>query len=216
MEDNNVKFWHVVTMMFVTVGSIIVIGLFSMNGWVMLGFIALAGMSFTLTVLLGIYHASHQRATFYRSVIDVGEMLMKLDRDQWGALGISFPTLRIRYRHVVRVCIEDTDITIEDFERFMQDSNTRYISPERNWANGRGRAKWLEIKTFLQTEGFIYESSAAGQHSWLWRADGFSRAWDYLIGRPRLSNTAPADTFTLGERQSVEVDETDAGNDLAS
>jgi hypothetical protein len=117
--------------------------------------------------------------------------LALLSPEKFDALGIEFPTLRIRWTGELRKCFEDTDIPIRTFERFIRDSNNYQISPERNWSGGTDRSAWGIIKNWLETHGHIFPDSAAGSHSWRWRGDAYNRLWRmYLPGDALVANHA--------------------------
>lgn len=115
-----------------------------------------------------------QRRIFYHSLAYFADSLSKLNPEQYQALGIRFPHLRIRWRGEAIQYFEDTGATMENFARFMSDSSIRQISPERNWNGGPDRRAWAEIKGWLEEQGYIYQSSAAGNHSWLWRGNTYA------------------------------------------
>jgi hypothetical protein len=124
---------------------------------------------------------AEQNRSFYHTMAYFAEQLAHLNPDQWQALGIRFPHLRIRWKGKPIQFFEDTQATMDDFERFMRDGNTRQISPERNWPSGPDRRAWGEIKYWLEENGYIYEGSASGSHSWLWRGAMHANLWQRYI-----------------------------------
>jgi hypothetical protein len=142
-------------------------------------------MMMILAVLVAWFLANRERIAFYDAVTRLAEQLSRLDQDQWRALGIAFPTLRIHWDGTPTQLLEDSDITLDEFARFMKDSNPHQISPERNWSNGRERRTWLRIKTWLESCGYIKQQSAAGNHSWLWIGNSFYTLRErYLAAKP--------------------------------
>ncbi len=129
-------------------------------------------LSFIAVVVL-FWLGNRERIAFYEKLREVAEAIRDLEPNQWQALGIAFPTLRIRFAGRPLRMIEDTDILQAELERFIANSTDRQISPERNWSNGKDRRAWLRIKTWLEENELIDEHSAAGNHSWLWRGNAY-------------------------------------------
>jgi len=102
----------------------------------------------------------------------------KLDDEARAAVAFAFPTLRYKMkRGEVREMFEDTNVPMELFKLFLKTSNSKYISPRRDWfTTDKPEWAWLEIRQWLQDNEYIKRDSAAGNHSWLW--DG--NAWDHL------------------------------------
>jgi hypothetical protein len=144
-----------------------------------IAFITIAALIFVLLFL-------EARRSFYNTMAYLAERLAQLNPDQWQAMGIAFPHLRIRWKGKPIQFFEDTQATLDDFERFMRDSNTRQISPERNWSSGPDRRAWREIAEWLIANKYIYEQSASGNHSWLWRGNMHALLWQrYIEGTER-------------------------------
>jgi hypothetical protein len=137
-------------------------------------FLAMAALVFLMLF-------QEQRREFYSTMASFAEALARLNPDQWQALGIRFPHLRIRWHGKPIQFFEDTGATMDDLERFMRESNARQISPERNWTDGPQRRAWAEIHAWLIEHGMIFEASAAGNHSWLWRGNSYSILWQRYI-----------------------------------
>ena len=154
------------------------------SNWLIIAGCGLILMAFLIWILL-FQEAANEK---YRTITAFGNMLAKLDPDQWSALGIAFPHIRIKWTGKPLKFFEDTDITLEDFECFMQDSDGRQISPERNWANGPDRRKWQMIKDWLEAKEYIYSQSASGNHSWLWRGDMYRILWQHYIQSEGIPN----------------------------
>lgn len=108
----------------------------------------------------------------YETATNFAEKLAALDPDQYRALGIRFPMLRIEYRGQPITTVEDSGVTLKHFRAFLDDSDFRQVSPERNWASReKPRSVWRKIMAWLQENDFIYPNSAAGSHSWLWKGE---------------------------------------------
>lgn len=140
-----------------------------------LGAIAFALLAVVIIVLI-MFRAGEDRLEAMERFI---RAYANLDDEGRAAIALQFPTLRYRMRRGrVREMWEDTNIPIETFRLFLQDSNRKYIAPERNWnSTERPRAAWEEIRVTLESAGFVQEDSAAGSHSWLWNGN----AYDHLI-----------------------------------
>ncbi len=166
------KMWHAVFL--ILLGDLVIIAGY-WSAWFYLGGGALLICALVVLVLLG----SEQQDDHIRTMTAYGEMLSRLTVEQWNALGIQYPSIRVRFIGAPVEYFESTNATMADFVRFMHDSTSRQISPERNWTSGKDRRAWSEIKAWLEQNNFIYEASAAGSHSWLWRPG----MWDVLFQR---------------------------------
>lgn len=141
------------------------------------------------SIWIMIWLRNRESIEFYDSVTRLAEQLTHLDVDQWNALGIRFPTLRIQYNGEPVLMVENSGVRLDDFERFMNDSNARYVSPERNWSQGRKRRAWHQIMKWLEINQYIYPDSAAGSHSWLWRGNSYNLLIDrYITPHVRVGN----------------------------
>lgn len=125
---------------------------------------------------------NRERAVFYSSLTGFARELAALDPDQYGALGIRFPMLRLRWRGKPVLTVEDSDVTLEHFEIFMQDSNFQQIAPERIWNTSvRPRPVWMKLRSWLEKNEYIYRESAAGSHSWLWRGNAYHTLREHYL-----------------------------------
>lgn len=110
----------------------------------------------------------------------------KLDDDGKMAVTFQFPTIRYHMRRgVPHPYWRDTGVKMEHLQLFLEDSDKKQISPERNWNSAKKpRSVWLEIKTQLEDDGMVELDSAAGSHSWLWIGDSYQHmlAW-WKVGR---------------------------------
>ena len=109
---------------------------------------------------------------------DLAKAYGQLDEEGRVALGFQLPEMRYKMKKgEVREMFEDTNVPIETFRTFLKTSNGKYISPERDWTGGdKPRWAWLEIKEWLEGQGYIQPESAAGSHSWLW----VGNSWEHL------------------------------------
>jgi hypothetical protein len=102
----------------------------------------------------------------------------QLDDEGKAAVAFMFPKIRYRMkRGVVREYWEDSNVPMETFKLFLKLSNSKYISPRRDWyTRDKPEWAWLEIHAWLLENNFIVPDSAAGSHSWLWNGN----AWNHL------------------------------------
>lgn len=178
MNNYKPQLWHAI---FTALLGIVCTGLYAYptrweNAW-LIGSITFLLMTAAVFALV----FAEQHRSFYHTMAYFADKLAALNPDQWQALGIRFPHLRIRWKGKPIHFFEDTQATMDELERFMRDSNTRQISPERNWSSGPDRRAWMEIKDWLEDNGYIYQQSAAGNHSWLWRGNMHSILWTRYI-----------------------------------
>jgi hypothetical protein len=132
----------------------------------------------------------------------------KLDEEARAALGFKFPELRYRMRRgQVGEYFEDTSATIEQFRLFLKTSNDKYISPERDWnSKEMPRGVWMDIKEWLEGEGYILEDSAAGSHSWLWKGNAYRHLMAYwMAGGRRLRNLNDGEVVYASDEDTVEL-----------
>ena len=113
-----------------------------------------------------------------RAQTDWMEKFALLDDEGRAAVAFMFPRIRYKMKHgVVREYWEDTNVSMETFRLFLHLSNSKYISPRRDWYTSDKPAwAWLEIFEWLRANNFIVPDSAAGSHSWLWNGN----AWEHL------------------------------------
>jgi hypothetical protein len=111
-----------------------------------------------------------------------------LDDEARAAVAFTFPTMRYRMkRGEVRGMFEDTSVPIEMFRLFLQTSNSKYISPERDWTTAEKPPwAWLEIKKWLEENEHIIPDSAAGSHSWLWNGNAHQHLAAYWMAGRKL------------------------------
>lgn len=124
------------------------------------------------------------------------EALFKLDDEGRAALAFQFPAMRYRMRRgQPRPFFEDTNITIDQFRLFLGSSNSKYISPERDWTTTeKPRAAWVELRDWLEVNEYIIPDSAAGSHSWLWSGGSYDRLMAYWLAGRQLKNLNEMET----------------------
>lgn len=112
------------------------------------------------------------------TMTEFGRMLATLDDEGRALMAFEFPHMRYRMKHgVVREFFDDTNVPMETFRLFLRLSNTKQISPRRDWCTKeKPEWAWMEIFDYLKENDFIIPDSAAGSHSWLWNGN----AWDHL------------------------------------
>lgn len=122
----------------------------------------------------------------------------KLDDEGRAAMAFQFPMMRYEMkRGRVRAMFEETGVTIEQFRLFLQTSNRKYISPEREWCTSeKPRAVWIEIKDWLEANDRIIIDSAAGSHSWLWKGNSYNHLMAYWMSGRTLTNLNMVETET--------------------
>lgn len=148
--------------------------------WTMTGLAlySLGGLSALWIFYVGTLQA---RSDYNHSMVSMAEAISKLSPDQWQALGIAFPHLRVRWHGKPIEYVDDTDIRLEAFERFMQDSNEYQVAPERTYGDGTLlRRQWFLWIAWLKTQKFLIDDSASGNHSYLWRGGAFQQCKKYL------------------------------------
>jgi hypothetical protein len=113
-----------------------------------------------------------------RAQTDWMEKFAMLDDEGRAAVAFMFPHIRYRMkRGEVREYWEDTNVSMEMFKLFLRLSNSKYISPRRDWyTREKPEWAWMEIQEWLLANNFIAPDSAAGSHSWLWNGN----AWEHL------------------------------------
>ena len=133
----------------------------------------LGGLTISLAILETILLFARSRIDFYQAITALADKLKDLSPSQYSALGIAFPTLRIRFEGELLQYIEDTDIQKSELTQFLDGSGLQQTMPERNWISAGGRRdRYFAILRWLEENRWIYENSAAGNHSWLWRGSG--------------------------------------------
>ncbi len=150
---------------------------------------------FLLYVVVQLYDAHHEVIREDQRVAgEYATSISKLDPQQFNALGLGMPTLHATmYQGDVIELFEDTKATVKQFIHFLEDSDDRQISPRRNWTSREyPQEAWYEIKTWLAApkRNYIFEDSARGNHSWLWRGGAYRMLCTYWFARniPNLAN----------------------------
>jgi hypothetical protein len=155
---------------------------------------------FLLYTCAQLYDSLHEvKREDQRVAGDYATAVSKLDPQQFNALGMGMPTLHATmYQGDVIELFEDTHATVKHFIHFLDDSNDQQISPRRNWTSGEyPQEAWHEIKTWLASPSrkYIFEDSARGNHSWLWRGGSYRMLCTYWLAR-NIPNMADYDVVT--------------------
>ena len=138
------------------------------------GAIMFGGMSLVVLILLMMEGVNGM----VRAQTDWMNKFALLDDEGRAAVAFMFPRIRYKMkRGIVREYWEDTNVPMETFKLFLHQSNSKYISPRRDWyTQEKPQWAWLEIQGWLLENNFIVSDSAAGSHSWLWNGN----AWEHL------------------------------------
>jgi hypothetical protein len=123
-------------------------------------------------------------------LIELAKIYSGMDDEARQALAYQFPAMQYHMKHgEVRAYFEDTNVPIDTFRLFLQTSNDRYISPERDWQTKEMPA-WAhtEIRLWLEANDKVIRDSAAGSHSWLWKGNSYKHLMAYW-----MSGHAPKD-----------------------
>lgn len=112
-----------------------------------------------------------------------------LTKDQFLALGIKFPHIRIKLGAIKPIeFFEDTNATYEQFDFYIRTSNDRQISPLRDWRTTERPARiWHEITDHLIKFGYVQRASSSGSHSHLWLFQSYSKLREMYF-KPDLVN----------------------------
>lgn len=111
-------------------------------------------------------------ANYNLSIAEVARSMKGMTEQEREALGFFFPRMMMQIRATSIDFIFSGNATVEDLERFVNDSDQRQVSPERHWAEGTERQHWQDILDWMISHGYVMEDSAAGSHSWLWVNNG--------------------------------------------
>jgi len=116
-------------------------------------------------------------------MIELARLYSNMDTEARQAFSFQFPSMQYHMKHgEVRAYFEDTNVPIEMFRLFLQTSNDRYISPERDWGS-KEMPRWAheEIRLWLEGNDKIIRDSAAGSHSWLWKGNSYKHLMAYWM-----------------------------------
>lgn len=168
MDDHNPRLWK--SWLLLIIGCCILLASLRFPYWPIY---LLGGLTIVLAISETVLLFARSRIDFYRAVTALADKLKDLSPNQFSALGIAFPTLRIRFEGEPLQYIEDTDIQKSELAQFLAGSGLQQTMPERNWiSNGWRRERYFSILRWLEENKWIYKDSAAGNHSWLWRGSG--------------------------------------------
>lgn len=131
----------------------------------------------------------------------------QLDDEGKAAVAFMFPKIRYKMkRGEVREFWEDTNVPMETFKLFLRLSNSKYISPRRDWFTSDKPAwAWQEIFDWLHENNFIVPDSAAGQHSWLWNGNAWQHLNAYWGAGLHMREMRDMQVFTTTSPPSEEV-----------
>lgn len=112
------------------------------------------------------------------------------DDEARAAVAWEFPTMRYHMkRGTVRAMFEDTNVPMEMFRIFLQTSNAKYISPQRDWfTKEMPEWAWIEIYSWLVEHDKVIPDSAAGNTSHLWVGSSFQQLAAYWMAGRRVVN----------------------------
>lgn len=162
------------------------------NQALMLGVIGFAVLTIVIVVLAWVETGTERVDSIERMI----RAYNLLDEEGKAAMYYHFPSMRYRMHHgKVREYWEDTNVTIETFRLFLQDSNQKSIAPERYWNSAeRPRWAWEEIRLALESDGQVVADSAAGSHSWLWEEGAYRRLVAYWMAGKRMTGNTEKET----------------------
>lgn len=131
---------------------------------------------------IGIWQA---RSAYNSTLSDVAREVRLMNPEQYDALGIHFPELRIHYHGKPVSYLEDTSVRMEHFKKFLEDSDEVQFAPERLYGDGtQMRRQWTLCRDWLIEMDFLIQNSAAGNHSWLWRTGRRSQLFSMYFSQP--------------------------------
>jgi len=144
-------------------GSMLMIQFF----WFSIGLWFLGTLAAIWIFIAGLWQS---KSDYNLSLARVAEQIRMMNPEQWNALGIRYPELRIKFHGKPIQYLEDSDIRLECFQKFLDDSDEYQFAPERLYGDGTQlRNQWRMSRDWLIGKGFIIDNSAAGNHTWLWR-----------------------------------------------
>jgi hypothetical protein len=153
---------------------------FDEAAWGWLG-LALYGIGILATLWIVFAGVLDARSEFNISMVSMAKAISELSPDQWQALGIAFPHLRVRWHGKPIEYIDDTDVRLDAFEIFMRDSNEYETAPQRNYGDDTLlRRQWHLWIAYLKANDHIIADSASGNHSYLWRGGAFQHLRKFL------------------------------------
>ena len=120
-------------------------------------------------LIAGLYQV---RIAYNYSIVAIAEQVKSMDPERYRALGIAIPELRV-YPSVEGpvLLMEDTEIRLDSFVQFMNDSDEYQFAPQRLYGDGTlMRRQWFMAVNWLVKRGHLIESSASGSHTYLWRS----------------------------------------------
>lgn len=134
------------------------------------------------------------RAAFARSIVN-------LSPEDKQILGIEWPELDIEFNGKPTICLRGTNILLQCFQKFIEDSTDTDFASERLYNDDKFlqetlamsrdavRHQWHLTVAYLAdpTRGFLTKNSAAGNHSYKWMKGGRRRMQQWY-GAVRAEN----------------------------
>ena len=136
--------------------------------WLCIGLFIIAFMNGFWIVIAGLWS---NKIAYNESLNELVNSMREMPSEHWKALGLNFPELRIHVENSQPVqFIEDTDLRLDYFQRFMNDSDNYQTAAMRLYGDKTiARSQYSEWIGFLKFKEAIIENSASGNHSYLWR-----------------------------------------------
>jgi hypothetical protein len=154
--------------------------------YVLAGVLGMVGLAELVLIFL-----ASSRDTIYAQTEKIKAM-SQLTPEQWREMGLTNPPmLRVKWEGEPVYKVDDSDILLDDFIRFLQDSNRIQTSPYRNWQkNTREKTAWQNIYAYLVSRRMVVPDSDAGNHSIKWVANWWGKLYDwYVIPFTRVEET---------------------------
>lgn len=176
-----VTIWHAILAALATIGFMLLATKARGNTFMVL--LLAAFLFFVLGSIIIYLLIIQARIEALREATDYGMMLAKLDDNGRRALGIMFPAFSYQmHRGKLEQHFEKTNVPMDLFVLFLEDSGRDFIASERNWSTkDRPRWAWQEIYDWLWERDYIIPDSAAGSHSWRWNQGAYQLLCAYWL-----------------------------------
>ena len=148
-------------------------GVFLYSGW-----IVMAWLVFSLTALSGLFIFwigwLQTRAEFMRSVASPAHELQTLNPEQYRALGIRVPELRVYSSGTEPIImVEDRNLKYEFLRELLIACDDKQFVPSSRYDKETVDLKqWKEAANLLMERGYLIVGSAAGNHTLFWHNGG--------------------------------------------
>lgn len=135
----------------------------SLAGWALFVIAMILGaIVLPVTLVMG------AQAGVYEQLARVSEDVLKMTPEQLEMLGNKIPHVRLRrVDGALKWFFEDTDVSLENFREFVNNSDTKEIF-EMRATSGEQRRQWLEFVRWCEVNGYLIPNSESGNHSKLW------------------------------------------------